>query len=101
MHTLKEGDILVCSWGYDQTNIDFYQVTKVVSNISVRIRQIKNRIVSREEQQDLVEPVKGEFKGLEMLKRPDKDNWVRISSFEAARPWEGKPEYQTNSIYGH
>jgi len=28
-HTLKEGDILYSSWGYDQTNIDFYQVVAV------------------------------------------------------------------------
>ena len=27
-HTLKVGDIIVNSWGYDQTNIDFYAVVK-------------------------------------------------------------------------
>jgi hypothetical protein len=44
-HTLKEGDILSCSWGYDQTNVDFYQVTKVVSDKTVKIRQIGKRVV--------------------------------------------------------
>ncbi len=27
-HDFKAGDILVSSWGYDQTNVDFYQVNK-------------------------------------------------------------------------
>jgi hypothetical protein len=27
-HTLKEGDIVYNSWGYDQTNIDYYQVIR-------------------------------------------------------------------------
>jgi len=28
LNELKTGQILVASWGYDQTNIDFYQVVK-------------------------------------------------------------------------
>lgn len=32
------GDILVDSWGYDQTNIDFYEVTKVGKK-SIKIRR--------------------------------------------------------------
>lgn len=38
---LKVGDILYTSWGYDQTNVDFYQVIGLVGNASVDIRQIK------------------------------------------------------------
>jgi hypothetical protein len=30
-HTFKPGQILVDSWGYEQTNIDFYQITRVTS----------------------------------------------------------------------
>lgn len=29
-HDVKVGDIFKCSWGYDQTNIDYYEVTKVI-----------------------------------------------------------------------
>lgn len=28
-HSLREGDILYSSWGYDQTNVDFYQVMRI------------------------------------------------------------------------
>ena len=31
---LKVGDIIYTSWGYEQTNIDFYQVTKLVGKCS-------------------------------------------------------------------
>lgn len=30
-HTLKVGDIIVNSWGYDQTNVDWYRVERVSS----------------------------------------------------------------------
>ena len=35
----KLGDVIVNSWGYDQTNIEFYQVVKVM-NKTIEIREI-------------------------------------------------------------
>ena len=40
----KVGDILYSSWGYDQTNIDFYKVVKV-SEFSVWIQELSKKIV--------------------------------------------------------
>jgi hypothetical protein len=31
LENIKAGDILSCSWGYDQTNVDFYQVIKTTA----------------------------------------------------------------------
>ena len=42
--TPKVGDILYSSWGYDQTNIDFYKVVKV-SEFSVWIQELGKKIV--------------------------------------------------------
>jgi len=39
-HTLAVGAIVVSSWGYEQTNIDFYEVVRVVSPKTVEVRQI-------------------------------------------------------------
>ena len=39
-HKLKVGSVLRCSWGYDQTNIDFYQVTALVGRTMVEVREI-------------------------------------------------------------
>lgn len=38
-HDVKIGDIFKCSWGYDQTNIDFYQCIKV-SGAFIEVREI-------------------------------------------------------------
>lgn len=34
----KVGDLFYTSWGYEQTNIDFYQVTKVISPSTIEVR---------------------------------------------------------------
>ena len=34
---IKEGDIFYASWGYEQTNIDFYRVVKKVGKASVML----------------------------------------------------------------
>ena len=38
---LKVGDVLVYSWGYDQTNIDFFKVVGLTKTM-VKIRQLKS-----------------------------------------------------------
>ena len=38
-HDVKVGDVFKCSWGYDQTNIDYYEVTKVIGAM-VEVREI-------------------------------------------------------------
>lgn len=39
-HTLKVGDILRSSWGYDQTNIEFYEVVEMIGTAMVAVREI-------------------------------------------------------------
>ena len=34
-HDVKPGDVFRCSWGYDQTNIDYYQVLSVSGQMAV------------------------------------------------------------------
>lgn len=110
-HTLKEGDILYSSWGYDQTNIDFYQVTKVVGKKSVKIRKIYSGIDHHDGcQSNYVVPMKDSFyenrgeydrDGNEMLKRVQEGNIVSISSYANAYPWDGSPKRETDAYSGH
>jgi len=37
---LDVGDVLYASWGYDQTNIDYYQVTGLIGKTMVEVRPI-------------------------------------------------------------
>ena len=43
-HSLKEGDIFVYSWGYDQTNVNFFQVIKTGEK-TVAVREIETESV--------------------------------------------------------
>ena len=43
-HGVKVGDVFVESWGYDQTNVDFYQVTKTTKKM-VEIKPIAGKTV--------------------------------------------------------
>ena len=40
-HDLKAGTILYAASGYDQTNIDFYEVVMVISPKTVEVREIE------------------------------------------------------------
>ena len=37
---VKVGDIFSASWGYEQTNVDFFQVIALVGETSVRVREV-------------------------------------------------------------
>lgn len=45
---VKVGDIFSASWGYEQTNNDFFQVISLVGEKSVRVREVNPPIISRE-----------------------------------------------------
>ena len=99
-HTLKVGDILCCSWGYDQTNVDFYIVTQLVGKNSVKIAQVGN-ITEENGYNDLTRPSNNIISG-EMLYRVNgRNNSITLNSYSWARPFDGKPMYQTNPYNGH
>lgn len=91
----KVGDILYSSWGYEQTNIDFYQVTEVKGK-SIRIRLIgKKETESTGWLQGKVVAVKDRFIGeKEYLKRvrPSGDGYaVNLNDYSSAWLWDGHP----------
>lgn len=89
-HTLKPGDVLVSSWGYDQTNIDYFQVVRLIGARSIAIRKICAECVDVEGayMQGKSVPVVGAFveDSEEMIKRVDQFNSVRIASYASAHP---------------
>lgn len=92
-HTLKVGDILVCSWGYDQTNIDFYQVTRVPGPHSVEIRAIAGKSGQEEGFMTAYKTAdKDNFISEPMLKKCNSTNSVYIASYASASKWDGKKE---------
>jgi hypothetical protein len=69
VNPFKLGDLLYSSWGYEQTNVDFYQVTKV-GDKSVWVRPIASEMVEGTAGHDSsnVRPIKDDFRGEEVYK---------------------------------
>lgn len=104
VHGLKVGDIMVCSWGYDQTNIDFYEVTDVRGK-NVIVREIASEVIAGHgAPQETVMPVPHHFVGAPLTKRPGGTTGhpsIKVNSFSSAHLWDGKPEHQTGGAFGH
>ncbi len=103
-HSLEKGDILYSSWGYDQTNVDFYEVT-AVGDKQIVIREISSRVVSHSTGSEKVMAEPGDFVGPPMKKNPQMGHggrpYVKINSVQTAYEWEGNPLYRTETGYGH
>ncbi len=59
---VKVGDIFVEDWGYDQTNVDFYQVTKTTKKM-VEIKPIAGKMVGEGHKTRLVPDVDNFIEG--------------------------------------
>jgi hypothetical protein len=99
-HPYKEGDVFYTSWGYDQTNVDFYQVTEVKGKM-ILLREIGKKSVDEREDTgvEYVVPSKGHFVG-GVIKAIPKGPGVKIEGHYGTL-WEGKPVYQTAFGMGH
>ena len=83
---VEVGSIFHSSWGYDQTQCDFYQVVKKVSAKTVVIRQIASKSVVNSQGHDCENRVcdKDNFIGEEMTKRIGTYG-IKINSFATAK----------------
>lgn len=88
-HTVAVGDIFVASWGYDQTNVDAYQVV-ATTRCTVKVRQIGMESESTGAMTAQVRPVRDSFEAdaKVITKRPY--TWV----------YDGKDETHLNMTYG-
>jgi hypothetical protein len=103
--TPQVGDILFSSWGYDQTNVDFYEVRKVTGSMVV-LQKLQNKVVRDSGPTVYVVPALGQYKG-ELLRRKFGPSWrgdsysVSIKSYAGASKWDGNPVGQTAAGWGH
>lgn len=86
---IVKGDILVSSWGYDQTNVDFYQVLKTSKDYATLVR-LQSKVIQTgfmsgtscpTEQIDTEPP----------FRRKIHLDHIKINSYAYARVWDGKP----------
>jgi len=95
-HTLKVGDILYTSWGYEQTSVEFYEVI-AVSGVMVTLRQIAAHHTEEGYMRGRKTPCPGHFIGEPFRRRAGANNAVRIHSSASAWYWDGRPKWYNHS----
>lgn len=80
---VKVGDILRSSWGYDQTNVDYYEVVGLVGKTKVLIREISSAAEDDGFMCGKCVPRPGVYIGEPMLKVA-RNGSVRIESYASA-----------------
>ena len=116
----KVGTILYASWGYDQTNIDYYKITQTRGNTMVYIVPIGEKLAKgnndRWRDGDDVLPDPSHIREFDVLIGKDRGDppskgkwckwdfeykWVRLDSGTHAHLWDGRAHYQTDPMFGH
>ena len=97
----KVGDIYSSSWGYGQTNIDFYKIVEKKGKMSFMLQKIGSMISRHTDWGvDYVMPNPEHTRGEPMLKRMTQYGF-NLNSYATACPWHGRPVYETASGCGH
>lgn len=86
----EKGAILVSTWGYDQTNVDFYQVTRT-SDHSIWARPIGQVTITETRAGAAVMPVPSQFTGKEFRRRRPVMGYINSGDHGLAELWNGEP----------
>jgi hypothetical protein len=90
---MKEGTILYSSWGYEQTNVDFYEVIERKGQ-TVTVQRIGSTIV--EEWQNYTGKVVADRTnkiGQAFTKRINKYGTITLENYKSVSIWNGEPKY--------
>jgi len=85
-HTLNVGDILHTSWGYEQTNVEFFEITRLISARMVEIREIAQERKETGHMQGTCKPIAGRFIGEPLRRFASATNSVKIDDVRHAYP---------------
>jgi len=103
-HNLNVGDVLVSSWGWEQTNVDFYKVVTVVSKRTVEVVRIGTVEAEDEETKSLAMQGKKLPDDSTSTSRPSRhrvdmgngEACITVGYRQFARPWNGKPVFYSS-----
>jgi hypothetical protein len=89
---VKAGDVFYSSWGYEQTNIDFYEVISH-RGFTLTLRAIdKKSLGTTGWASDRVVAAKGEYIGDAFTRRITDGHYIRIDDVRSASLWDGAPK---------
>lgn len=97
---MPEGALLVSSWGYEQTNINFYEVTRATESM-VTVRPIGQTRTYTGWAQYEASPKPGKYIGEPMRRKIQNYSYnpspyIMISNYEYAYIWDGTPKEGTS-----
>lgn len=87
-HSYKVGDIFRASWGYEQTNIDYYEVVRLIGDTMMGVREIGQEREATGWERGRCVPVPGKFIGDEVRVKAQ-DGHIKVGRQYA---WFEKPE---------
>ena len=95
VNPVKQGDIFYSAWGYEQTNIDFYEIVKVTEK-SVFFKELHSEKTYNDPMHGTAVPISDssvEDKGRRATIKFNRENEpsFKVYSFANAYPWDGKP----------
>jgi hypothetical protein len=98
------GDIFVSIWGYEQSNVEFFQVTRKTKS-TIALRRLRNEIIETGEFYDSVIP-NVDYPSEESITRKKVFDChdlisIKLSGFKSAMLWNGKSAKQTAFGRGH
>lgn len=94
---IEVGQFMVASWGYDQTNVNFYKVTKLIGKAMaevVAVGQISVGNTGGSSMSDKVIPAEEPAPGAKTYRVLVKNGSAKINGNRAST-WDGKPEYSS------
>lgn len=97
------GDCFQTSWGYDQTNVEFYEIVKKTGPRSFIVREVEQEL--NEQKSDgyssYVKPAYGEFIGGPIKILVNEDERTKIDGHYASPYEDGKWVYKSGPYGGH
>lgn len=92
-HGIEIGHVFVSSWGYEQTNVDFYQVTALNGRSMLTARKIASIDAGQTgSMAGKCVPAADQFIG-EPKRYAIRRGRIRVSSCAIAELWDGRPRY--------
>lgn len=102
-HSVTVGTVFAASWGYEQTNVDFYEVVQLVGKNTVVIRKIAGALKEDGVMSGKTVACPGQFVGDPMRKRvavmgseatgSKYRHAITVDSVRTAFEWDGNPMY--------
>lgn len=102
---IKVGDVFCDSWGYEQTNVEFYKVTKIISACKVEIVELGHtHVETYGPMSGTVVPNMDRPIGEPIQKMVSQSSWekhdgtyhIKINSCVTLTPWSGSPMHESS-----